>query len=444
MLTIAEVAETLQTVLGPEANRLAQATGWLKRQRKLTGATFVQTLVFGYLSSPAATRAELQQTAATLGVTVSRQALDQRCTEAAVPFLHQVLATALGRLLAAAPVKASVLARFEGVYLLDSTVVTVPTALAEHWPGCGGRTASTSQAALKLSLQYELTTGRLDGLLPQPGRRHDRVAAQIHAPLPAGALRIADLGYFHLDELRDMDRAGVGFITRYKTSAHLLSEDRQRLDLVAELERQGAAPLDRIVLLGAKHRLRCRLIAVAVPETVVAQRRQRLQAEAEDKQQPVSALSWALARWTIYLTNVGSERLSGEDVLILGLCRWQIELVFKLWKNSGLLDVWRSQEPWHIVCELYAKLLALLLQHWLTLLGCWEWLDRSLYQAAQVIRKQAFHLASALLDPEALGRALEAVCRGLATCRVGASQRKPSTAQRLRRGLAYPIKVEWA
>ena len=444
MLTIAEVAETMQTVLGPEANRLAETTGWLKRQRKLTGATFVQTLVFGYLSSPGATRAELQQTAATVGVSVSRQALDQRCTEAAVPFLHQVLATALGRLLAAAPVKASVLAQFEGVYLLDSTVVTVPTSLAQHWPGCGGRTASTSQAAIKLSVQYDLKTGRLDGLLPQPGRTHDRAAAQIHPPLPAGALRIADLGYFQLDELQAMDRAGVGFITRYKSSTQLLSEAGQRLDLVAELERHGSAALDRIVLLGAKHRLRCRLVSVPVPEAVVEQRRQRLQAEAEDKQQPVSALSWELARWTMYLTNVGSERLSVEDVLILGLCRWQIELVFKLWKSSGLLDRWRSQEPWHIVCEIYAKLLALLLQHWLTLLGCWAWLDRSLYQAAQVIRKQALHLASTLLDPDALGRALEAVCRGLATCRVGSSRRKPSTAQQLQFGFAHPIEVECA
>jgi len=438
MLTIPEVVETMQTILGPEADRLAQSSGWLKRQRKLSGAQFVQTLVFGYLSSPSASRAELQQTAATLGVTVSRQALDQRCTEAAVPFLHQVLALALQQLLAAAPVEASLLARFDGVYLLDSSVVTLPTALASHWQGCGGRTARTSQAAMKLSLQFDLKTGRLDGLLPQPGRTHDRLAAQIHAPLPPGALRVADLGYFQLDELKAMDRAGIGFITRYKSAAHLLNEAGQRLDVVAELERHGTAALDRIVLLGATHRLRCRLVSVPVPEAVVDQRRQRLQAEAEDKQQPVSALSWELARWTIYLTNVGPERLSVEDVLILGLCRWQIELVFKLWKSSGLLDVWRSQEPWHIVCEIYAKLLAMLLQHWLILLGCWQWLDRSLYQAAQVIRKQAFNLASNLHHPEALGRALEAVCRGLATCRVGSSQRKPSTAQRLQRGLAHP------
>lgn len=437
MLTIAEVAETMQTILGPEANRLARTSGWLKRQRKLSGAQFVQTLVFGYLSSPSATRAELQQTAATLGVTVSRQALDQRCTEAAVPFLHQLLAVALNQLMAAAPVEASLLARFDGVYLLDSSVVTLPTALASHWPGCGGRTASTSQAALKLSLQFDLKTGRLDGLLPQPGRTHDRVAAQIHAPLPPGALRIADLGYFQLDELARMDRAGIHFITRYKTSAHLLSEAGQRLDLVAELEQQGAVPLDRIVLLGAHHRLRCRLVSVPVPDSVVDQRRQRLLAEAEDKQQPVSPLAWELARWTIYLTNVSRERLSLEEVLILGLCRWQIELVFKLWKSSGWLDEWRSHEPWHVVCELYAKLLALLIQHWVMLVGCWHWLDRSLYLAAQVIRKQALHLASVLTDPPSLCRALAAIGRGLAVCRVGSSRHKPSTAQRLRSGVAY-------
>jgi hypothetical protein len=45
--------------------------------------TFNQTLVFGFLANPQATLEELTQTAATLGVEISPQALDQRFTAAA-------------------------------------------------------------------------------------------------------------------------------------------------------------------------------------------------------------------------------------------------------------------------------------------------------------------------------------------------------------------------
>ncbi|MBI1929081.1 hypothetical protein HYR99_33150 [Candidatus Poribacteria bacterium] len=34
--------------------------------------------------------------------------------------------------------------------------------------------------------------------------------------------------------------------------------------------------------------------------------------------------------------------------MILARVRWQIELLFKLWKNQGYLDEWRSQKPWRI------------------------------------------------------------------------------------------------
>ena len=67
MLVLTELADTLQTLFTTEANALARDTGFVRRQRVFTGATFVQTLVFGWLHNPHATLDELVDVAADLG-----------------------------------------------------------------------------------------------------------------------------------------------------------------------------------------------------------------------------------------------------------------------------------------------------------------------------------------------------------------------------------------
>lgn len=103
-----------------------------------------------------------------------------------------------------------------------------------------------------------------------------------------------------------------------------------------------------------------------------------------------------------------------NEAPILGMTRWQIECLFQLWKSSGLLDEWRSADVWRIWCEFYAKLLALLVQPWVILVGCWQRLDRSLHRAAQLIRKHAFALALPLTDLHALTDALLRLTQALA------------------------------
>ena len=68
---LSEVAEAMQTVLSTQADIIASENNFIKRERKLTGSLFVQTLVFGWLANPSSSLEELTQTAATLGVSIS-------------------------------------------------------------------------------------------------------------------------------------------------------------------------------------------------------------------------------------------------------------------------------------------------------------------------------------------------------------------------------------
>src|SRR5262249_60273548 len=103
-------------------------------------------------------------------------------------------------------------------------------------------------------------------------------------------------------------------------------------------------------------RLTARLLAVRVPQDVAETRRRRLRAAARDKGRQVSATRLALAAWTIFVTNVPVERLTLWEGLVLGRMRWQIELLFKLWKSQGRVDGSRSTKPWRIRGGAHAKL----------------------------------------------------------------------------------------
>src|SRR5205809_864972 len=92
--TIPEVADALSTVLGATADEAGHDTRFVKRRSKLTGSIFVQTLTLGWLANPQAALEELCLTAATLGVRITPQGLDQRFTAEAADCLREVLAAA--------------------------------------------------------------------------------------------------------------------------------------------------------------------------------------------------------------------------------------------------------------------------------------------------------------------------------------------------------------
>ncbi|MBX0328532.1 hypothetical protein K2Z83_12675, partial [Oscillochloris sp. ZM17-4] len=100
--------------------------------------------------------------------------------------------------------------------------------------------------------------------------------------------------------------------------------------------------------------------------------------------------------------------------------------------SHGHVDESRGAQPWRVRCEVYAKLLAVLISHWVMLTELWEYPDRSLVKAAQLIQKHAFHLASSLWSQRALEDALNVIRDGLrACCRMNTRKEHPNTYQLL-------------
>lgn len=438
MATIPEVAHALRSVLHDVAETAAGTSGFVQRRSKVSGPVFVHTLVFGWLANPAASLEQLSQTSAALGVPVSPQGLDQRFTPAAAACLEAVLGAAVGQVLAADPVAVPILRRFTGVYLQDSTTIGLPAALAQRFPGCGNASTPAAQSAtLKLQVRLDLLTGALAGPVPHAGRTHDRAAPATGAPLPAGALHLADLGYFSLDALAELTAAAVCWLSRLQVQTAVFDAAGVRQEVPAWLAAQGHSLIDLPVTLGVRHRLPARLLAVRVPPAVAAERRRRLRAEARRRGQPVSRGRLAWADWTILITNVPAAQLTPAEALVLYRARWQIELLFKLWKSHGQLATWRSGKPWRILCEVYAKLVAMVIQHWLLLTSCWAFPDRSLAKAAQTVRQHALLLAVASATLPRLHAALATLGHCLQHgARINKRRATPHTYQLL---LAFPL-----
>lgn len=436
MNLLTDLAAQLQTLFTHEAEQAARLTGFLQRQRKLSGATFVQTLVFGWLQQPHASLDDLAEFAADLGVDLTPQALDQRLTLPATQLLAALLTQAWHHLVAAQPLALPLLRRFQGVHVFDTTTLSLPAALATLFPGCGGRTPQDGQAALKLHVGLELTTGALQ-MACGDGRTPDVASELARAPLPAGALRLADLGFLSLEVLRDYSDMGVFWLTRAKAHLKVWTDTGEELSLTDLLQRSSAEHLDLQVAVGQKARLPCRLLATRVPAAVAQKRRQRLLARAKKakkgKGQKVSAAQWALCDWQVALTNVTAGVLTAAEAWVLLRARWQVEVLFKLWKSHGGLDKSHGHRAERVLCEVYAKLLAMVVQHWSVVVAAGSPLGWSYVKAARRVRRAAVRLAQALGQVvELLGVLVLLARRIRKRCQVQRRGRRPTTSELLR------------
>ncbi len=422
----------MHDVLTNEAQQAGRDSGSVQRASKFDGAALVQTLVFSSLSDPDATVDDLAQTAATLGIPITGPGIGQRCTEHAATGLQPVLAQAVQRVLAADPTTVPVLERFAGVFVQDSTTIVLPAELVDGWRGCGGST-DDGDAALKLQIALDLRAGRLAGLDLQHGRDSDCQSTVRTADVVAGALYLADLGYYNLARFREMGDAGAFWRSRGKAATVVYGPYGQRWDAITDLRERSADGhvVDIPVEIGARDRLPGRLVAVHAPQEVVDQRRRRLRKQARDKGTIVGTQRLALCAWTVFITNVPADRLSVAEVLTLARARWQIELLIKLWKSHGKIDASRSQKPYRVLCDVYAKLLAMVVQHWLVLVNLWAAPDRSLVKAAKTIRRRAMELARSFRRRNRLVEAITSIGQCITGCRINRRKQEPNTYQLL-------------
>jgi hypothetical protein len=434
MLSIAELHPVIHDLFNADADHLARLTGFCQRARKLTGPAFAQALTFSLLEKPAATLEDFADLAEdVLGIDITAQAFDKRFTPAAAEFFHELLLQAFNRSFnSLRPTLLPVLRRFTAVFLRDATLATLPPSLAAFFPGRGGRQAPHGQAAaVKLVFETEVTAGELTELSILAGLDNEKTAAVAGKPLPAGALLLEDMGFFCGKRLQSYADQGVYFLTRIPAWTAVFA-DQGRLDLVRLLRKTTADRLERAVRILHGCQLPVRLLAVRLPAAEASQRRQRVLQEAKQRGRPVSQKKLDLCDWNILVTNAPAELLDVTAACVVRRVRWQIELVFKVFKSEGGIDQTRSACPCRVQCELYAKLLGMVVQQWALLSAGYSMLRHSAYRAARRVRRLARRLLEGLDRVEVLVQAVIRLAWALhRRCRVVKRKGELSTLDRL-------------
>lgn len=423
--TVPNIARLLQEVFIEEAEALGKSSGFIQRQRALTGTSFAAGLVFGWLSDEAASLSGLQQMVGGAGSVVSRQGLAQRFTPAAVGFMQQLLACCLRKRVAGERQTHPSLASFEHIYVLDSTKVQLPDALGEVWRGNTG-------SGLKISLCWDLHNGEWVDCHLHHGSEHDRHAPVVSQPVPPKTLYLADLGYFNLSHLKQLQAGGADWIISYKTGTCLFTQAGKPMNLLATLATLPAhQPCVWAVRLGDQAQISCYLVAQRATPQQQAGYEKKVREYEHAKQVTATQLTVDLCAYTVYLTTLDPTSFPPAQVFALANLRWQIERLFCLWKTHLELDDSRSLNPDRILCELYAKLIAALIQQWLFLLGEVHQLHLSLFQARNLTRQFAAAILAHLFDDHLLQALLARIAALFHNCRICSSRGRPSHLQQL-------------
>src|SRR5215831_99195 len=462
MESIARVSELAQRFLVERPKELERTSGFVQRSTaRLDGPTFVQMCVLGWMNNGSASYSQLNHVVASLDIQVRNQALEERFGAASSQLMRQVWEEAAGQLVAGQAVETPLFEHFAGgVFLQDGSVVSLPNDLSTSWRGSGGPSGANA-SGVRIQARWEMRCGGLHGLWLQDARCSERQGPAIDAPYPEDSLRIVDTAYLSYADMRAASRSRRFWITGVKADMLFRDQPGRLWNLTEWL---GSQPADQQVVevwvrAGKSDQVPVRLIAVRLPAEVVGRRQLRARREVErrphskgvqrcgrrpkrgpgrqarqraHKRHKVSARKQGQLEWLLVLTNVEGQVLDARQVVALMRLRWQLELFWKLCKQEGKIDTWRSGKPQRILTELYAKLLGLLLEHWVTIEGCWADPRRSLFKARQVVQWTVSWLVLAIRGEVSWEVVFSRMCASMASnCWSDRRQHPPSTFQQL-------------
>ncbi|WP_185154165.1 IS4 family transposase [Fulvivirga sp. M361] len=341
---------------------LAKKSGFVQRSSKLSVRDFLEMLMFGNLQSAGAS---LNDFCAYLseeqGFSISKQGIDERFNKEAVDFLKSLLSTELEKKIQV-NLSSSDGQHFNSLRVKDFTRWNLLANCSTKYKGYGGN-QGVSAAMVSIQYEYDLLTGKIIDLSVNSGTRNDhKDSMELKENINKNDLVIRDLGYISRSFIENVIKKEAYFLNRLPPQLGVYQvKDKQRTvnfkDIVQTMNRKKIDHLDQEVLVGDKQYHRCRMIVTKVPDHIYSKRMALAKRRAKDKGYSVSNEYKSRARLNVYLTNVDNKKMSTQMVVKLYKARWQVELIFKVWKSLGKVNALSKMKVERFECQLMAKLI---------------------------------------------------------------------------------------
>ena len=360
------VVDKLQTIFSAkQLQSLAIEAGFIQRTSKVTATDFMRALLFDHLQY---TLPSLQQHALSIfqenGKTITKQAIDKRFNDNALLFVQKLFELLLNRQLSKNNLPSHLSSHFKGIKVMDSTEFKLPDSFTADFPGYS---SNSTPACAAIQLEYDVLSRRIHWFSIGSARESDKtVADQRMQQIQKGDLILRDLGYYSTDSYLKIEERKAFYISRLKAQVGIYqktAEGFKVLDwssILQKIKKGKKDYFDEWVYIGKKQKHPLRLMAWELSEN---EQQKRLK-----KKQNIKGfiakedIIWS--KLNVLITNIDATVIDADQAYKLYKIRWQIELMFKIWKSILNMDVTRKMKSSRLKCYLYSKFIWVLL--------CWD------------------------------------------------------------------------
>lgn len=304
------------------------------------------------------------------GKAVSKQAIDLRFNDKSIEFIKRIFETYLLKTnnLLTKEQDLGWMNLFKRILIKDATRYDLPACMASYFKGFGG--SCTSESAICIQLEYDLKTGSISEFKTTSANIPDVKDAQLTKDnIEEGDLILRDLGYFGLNIFQEMNAKKANFISKLNTQVSVFEQINgafKKIDFKTikhRFDKIKSQYLELEVFIGEELKIPVRLILEQVHEETYEQRMRKARKGAKKKGYQVSDEYAARQRFSSYITNLSKEKLNTLSIRNIYRLRWQIELVFKVWKSTYNIDKTYQMKYARWMTLFYARMLLMLI-HW--------------------------------------------------------------------------------
>lgn len=293
---------------------------------------------------------------------LSKVALHKRFNGRSFDFLKSVLAEQMSSKLGVAGENSW--HPFSKVIIADSCKFALPPKFEKDYPAHSGNHA---KSLMNIQYSFDIKNGNWEVLELAKATENDLAyTKRTLEHIRGGELYIRDLGYVSHAYLIKIVGEKAFFISRLHPLWNpVLCDTGKAINWVSlheKLQQTRSTHLETKVTIGkGDSAFNCRLIAVAVPEEVWAERIRKAQIRAKSVGYQLTDEYKQRCRFSLYLTNTSEAMLKAAEIGQLYRLRWQIELVFKTWKSLLNIHKVKAVKKDRLECHLIAKFIWILI-----------------------------------------------------------------------------------